>query len=44
MNIQSKKIRRQIYSNNEIYQKCKKKIKGRKIKARIVKIVAEKLQ
>ena len=41
--MQSIKIRRQIYSNNKRYQKCKKKIKTKKIRATIVKIVAEKL-
>ena len=42
--MQSTKIRRQIYSNNKIYQKRKKKITSRKIRATIVKIVAEKKQ
>ena len=42
--MQSTKIRRQIYSNNTRYQKRKKKIKSRKIRATIVKIVAKKLQ
>ena len=40
----STKIRRQICSNNKRYLKRKKKITSRKIRARIVKIVAEKLQ
>ena len=39
----STKIRRQICSNNKRYLKRKKKITSRKIRARIVKIVAEKL-
>ena len=41
--MQSTKIRRQIYSNNKSYQKHKKKITSRKIKATIVKKVVEKL-
>ena len=44
INIQPTEIRRQTCSNNERYQKRKKKIKSRKIRATIVKIVAEKLQ
>ena len=41
--MQSRKIKRQKYSNNKRYQKRKKKAKSRKIRATIVKIVAEKL-
>ena len=41
--MQSTKVRRQIYSTNKRYQKRKKKIKTRKIRATIIKIVAEKL-
>ena len=41
--MQSTKIRRQIQINNKTYEKRKKEIKSRKIRATIVKVVAEKL-